>query len=214
MLPQLPLASGKTKPKKKQVETEVLGGSPNASPLPFCVRTSCPVCRSPRISRLFCHILRYSITPEINLFCLIVCFFVCCCSQDRYTTFSSWFLRQQANLAYVIHLQQRTRLRTARTRGKGAKLAGRRRNRQRRSKNKKKKTLLSRLFLSFFFLNFLMLIKWRSSEKIVSTLSYFRQLRRFWLFLFQKLVFYIARFGEIQNMKLKKSLAHFHILSN
>jgi hypothetical protein len=47
---------------------------------------------------------RYSITPEINLFCLIVCFFVCCCSQDRYSTFSSWFLRQQAKLTYVIHL--------------------------------------------------------------------------------------------------------------
>lgn len=155
---------------------------------------------------------RYSITPEIKLFCLIVCFFVCCCSQDSYSTFSSWFLRQQAKLAYVIHPQQRTKTsRTARTRETGAKLAGRRRNKRRRSK-----TLLSLVcfflssffshrLLSFFFLNFLMLLKWRSSEKILSILSYFRQLWRFWLFLFQKFVFYIARFGETQNMKIKKS---------
>jgi len=116
---------------------------------------------------------RYSITPEIILFWLIVCFFVCCCSQDRCTTFSSWFLRQQAKLAYVIHLYSKgQRLRTARTRGKARiwrEEEGTNKDEARRRRRRRLFILLSVSFFlpSFhtgFFLSFFSIFWWSCSS--------------------------------------------------
>ncbi len=101
-----------------------------------------------------CYSKRYSITPQKNLFCLIVCFFVCCCSQDRYTTFSSWFLRQQAKLAYVIHLQQRTKI-SNRKDSRERREAGGKKKEQTKTKQEEEEdsdSSFSCLFLSFFLL--------------------------------------------------------------
>jgi hypothetical protein len=67
-------------------------------------------------------------------------------------------------------------------------------NKDEATRRKRRLSSFSCLFLSFFllltqasfffFLEFLMLLKWPSSEKILRTLSYFRQLWRFWLFSF------------------------------
>lgn len=130
---------------------------------------------------------RYSITPEINLFYLIVCFFVWCCSQDRYTTFSSWFLRQQAKLAYVIHLQQRTKTSNRKDSRERRESGGKKKEQTKTKQEEEQEDSSFSLSVSVFL----------PSSHTGFFLSFFS-------------IFCCCSSGD----HLKKSQAHFHILGN